>query len=47
MPRRSKQVVNKKSPGSVVPNQPRIEAVLVGPENYPVAPIGFAPPDWR
>jgi serine/threonine-protein kinase len=36
-----------KSPGSVVPNHPRIETVLVGPEDYPVPPIDFAPPDWR
>ena len=38
MPRRSKQVGNKKSPGSVVPNHPRIETVLVSLEDYPVPP---------
>jgi len=27
-----------KSPGSVVPEPPRIETVLVGPEDYPVPP---------
>jgi len=36
-----------KSPGSVVLNHPRFETVLVGPEDYPVPPIDFAPPDWR
>jgi len=36
-----------KSPGSVVLNYPRFETVLVGPEDYPVPPIDFAPPDWR
>ena len=35
------------SPGSVVLNHPRFETVLVGPVDYPVPPIDFAPPDWR